>query len=37
LIGREEGSLMGWELVSTGQFGVSDGKGRVAEWLDPTR
>jgi hypothetical protein len=37
LIGGEESTSMGWELDSTGQFGVSDGKGGVAEWLDRTR
>jgi hypothetical protein len=37
LIEGEESSSMGWKLDSTGQFGVSDWKGGVAEWLDPTR
>jgi hypothetical protein len=27
----------GWELDSTGQFRVSDGRGGLAEWLDRTR
>jgi hypothetical protein len=30
------GSSIGWELDSTGQYEVSNGKGGVAEWLDPT-